>query len=178
MLCGGTMQLFFDIFGTQTNVYIFGAGHITQQLLPLLTKLGFNPIVIDDRRGYLEEHINKQYQFEVITDEVSKFLDKFHFDSNSYIIIMTYSHDLDEQILMNLLTKKEKEISKLKYLGMIGSKRKIGEIYNRLETKGIERSLLETVHSPIGIPIKSQTPEEIAISIAAELISVRNVEEK
>ncbi len=178
MLCGGTMQLFFDIFGTQTNVYIFGAGHITQQLLPLLTKLGFNPIVIDDRRGYLEEHINKQYQFEVITDEVSMFLDGFHFDPNSYIIIMTYSHDLDEQILMNILTKKEKEISKLKYLGMIGSKRKIGEIYNRLETKGIERSLLESVHSPIGIPIKSQTPEEIAISIAAELISVRNVEEK
>ena len=59
MLCGGKMKLFFDIYGIQTKVYIFGAGHITQQLLPLLKRLGFSSVVIDDRQGYLEENIEE-----------------------------------------------------------------------------------------------------------------------
>ena len=178
MLCGGKMKLFFDILGNQVNVYIWGAGHITQQLLPLLAKLGFNGIVIDDRKEYLDQRISSEYQYEVISDNLSQFLEGFSFDPQSYIIIMTYSHDFDEKILLNLLTKKQKEISTLKYLGMIGSKRKIKEIFTRLEAKGIDRSVLESVHAPIGVPIGSQTPEEIAISIAAELISVRSKEEK
>jgi xanthine dehydrogenase accessory factor len=178
MLCGGKMKLFFDIYGIQTKMYIFGAGHITQQLLPLLTKLGFSAVVIDDRQGYLEEHIEEEYKYQVIEHTVVQFVEKLQIDPQSYIIILTYSHDLDEKILKYLLIKKQKEISTLKYLGMIGSKRKIKEIFSRLEAEGIEKSLLNLVHAPIGIPIRSQTPEEIAISIAAELISVRNTEEK
>ena len=89
---------------------------------------------------------------------------------------MTYSHDLDEKILSYLLTQKAKEINQLKYFGLIGSKRKIREVFTHLENKGIDRKVLDSIHAPIGVPIKSQTPEEIAISIAAEMIAVRNME--
>ena len=99
------------------------------------------------------------------------------FDPGSYLIIVTYSHDLDEKILHYLLTEKQSEVVNLKYLGMIGSKQKIKEIFSNLENKGVERKLLDIVHAPIGIPIGSQTPEEIAVSIAAQLIAIRNSEE-
>ena len=75
------------------------------------------------------------------------------------------------------MTNKQTEVLKLKYLGMIGSKRKVKEVFSRLESKGIDKKLLDFVHAPIGVPIGSQTPEEIAVSIAAELIAVRNLEE-
>ncbi|MCK4848612.1 MAG: XdhC family protein [Candidatus Heimdallarchaeota archaeon] len=177
MLCGGTMRLYFDIFGATTKIYIFGAGHITQQLLPLLSNLGFTSTIIDDRHEYLEEKIKPDLPAETLSGELPEIINTIEFDPGSYMIIITYSHDLDEKILHFLLTKKKSEILKLKYLGMIGSKRKVKEVFSRLEKKGVERKYLDIVHAPIGLPIGSQTPEEIAVSIAAQLIAVRNSEE-
>ncbi|MHA1236774.1 MAG: XdhC family protein [Candidatus Hodarchaeales archaeon] len=177
MLCGGTMQLYFEIFGATTKVYIFGAGHITQQLLALLSNLGFTPTVIDDRNEYLKDKIHSKLPVETLSGEIPEMIASIQFDPGSYMIIMTYSHDLDEKILRFLLTKKKAEILKLKYVGMIGSKRKVKEVFSRLESKGIEKQFLDIVHAPIGLPIGSQTPEEIAVSIAAQLIAVRNSEE-
>ena len=178
MLCGGEMQLFFDVFGTSTRVLIFGAGHITQQILPLLMKLGFAPVVIDDREDYLRENIITRFDVATHTGKFTEIIDSLAIEEDSYIIIMTYSHDMDEKILYHLLSHKLQDLSTVKYLGMIGSKRKVKEIFSRMESKGITRDILNFIHSPIGVPIKSQTPEEIAISIAAELISIRNKEEK
>jgi len=177
MLCGGTMQLYFEIFGATTKVYIFGAGHITQQLLPLLSNLGFTPTVIDDRHEYLQEQIKTKLPVETLSGELPEIINTIEFDPGSYMIIITYSHDLDEEILHFLLTKKKSEILKLKYLGMIGSKRKVKEVFFRLGNKGVEKKFLKMVHAPIGLSIGSQTPEEIAVSIAAQLIAVRNSEE-
>lgn len=177
MLCGGTMLLYFDIFGATTKAYIFGAGHITQQLLPLLSNLGFTSTVIDDRYEYLQEKIKTKLPAETLSGELPEMINNIQFDPGSYIIIITYSHDLDEKILHFLLTKKKSETLKLKYLGMIGSKRKVKEIFSRIQTKGVEKKFLDIVHAPIGVSIGSQTPEEIAVSIAAQLIAVRNSEE-
>jgi xanthine dehydrogenase accessory factor len=158
MLCGGEMQLFIDVFGTSTKVYIFGAGHITQQILPLLTKLGFTPVVVDDREEYLKQNIISRFNVATHTGEFTEIIDSLFIEEESYIIIMTYSHDMDEKILFQLLAQKLPDLSRVKYIGMIGSKRKVKEIFSRIESKGIS--------------------EEIAISISAELISVRNKEEK
>jgi xanthine dehydrogenase accessory factor len=177
MLCGGTMQLYFENFGTTTRTYIFGAGHITQQLLPLLSNLGFTSTVIDDRLEYLEDKIKAKLPVETLSGVLPEMIKSIQFDPGSYVIIVTYSHDLDEKILHYLLTEKQSEVANLKYLGMIGSKRKIKEIFSKLRDKGVERNLLDIVHAPIGIPIGSQTPEEIAVSIAAQLIAIRNSEE-
>lgn len=177
MLCGGKMSLFYDILGVSAKVYIFGAGHICQQLSPLLTSLGFWPIVIDDRIEYLNESFKHPQVVEILTGDIPEIIDTINFGKGCYIIILTYSHDLDEKILKYLLTTRKHEMTSWKYLGMIGSKRKVEEIFTRLESQGISSDLLKIVHSPIGIPIGSQTPTEIAISIAAEIIKVRNKKE-
>ncbi|MFW9905289.1 MAG: XdhC family protein [Candidatus Thorarchaeota archaeon] len=177
MLCGGKMSLFYDILGIGTKVYIFGAGHISQRIVPLLTSLGFWTIVIDDRKEYLQESFKNSNVAETLVGNFPQIIDTIEFEKDSYIVILTYSHDLDEKILRYFLTTRKEEIKNWKYLGMIGSKRKVKEIFNRLVSQGIDPKQLEKVHAPIGIPIGSQTPEEIAVSIAAEIIKVRNKKE-
>ncbi|MFX0152272.1 MAG: XdhC family protein [Candidatus Hodarchaeota archaeon] len=177
MLCGGNMSLFYDILGNITKVYILGGGHISQKLVPILIMLGFWIVIIDDREEYIHESFKNIKGVELLSGPLPQYLDTIEFESESYVIIVTYSHELDENILRYLLTKKSRNILQLKYLGMIGSKRKVKEIFSRLKAQGVCISQLEKVHAPIGVPIGSQTPEEIAVSIAAELIKVRNVEE-
>lgn len=177
MLCGGKMSLFYDILGVGTKVFIFGAGHICQQLIPLVASLGFWPTVIDDRAEYINVALKNSKVVETLTGDLPEFIDNIDFGKDCYIIILTYSHELDEEILKYLLTTRKNEINAWKYLGMIGSDRKVKEIFSRLESQGISPDLLKKVHAPIGIPIRSQTPEEIAISIAAEMIKVRNAKE-
>lgn len=177
MLCGGKMSLFIDIQGAGTKAYVFGAGHISQQLVSLLASLGFWTIVIDDRKEYLDENFKNINVAETLAGNFPQIIDSIEFEKGCYIVILTYSHDLDEKILKHLLTTRQKEFKIWKYLGMIGSKRKVSEIFSRLESQGIDPKLLQKIHAPIGIPIGSQTPEEIAISIAAEIIDVRNKKE-
>ena len=174
MLCGGKMKVFIDILGAGSKSYIFGAGHISQRLVPLLRWLGFWTIVIDDRKEYLNDSFRDSEVSETISGTLPQIIDSIEFEKDSYIIIITYSHELDEQILKYLLSSRQQEFHTWKYLGMIGSKRKVKEIFSRLESEGVDPRLLERVHAPIGVPIRSQTPEEIAISIAAEIIDVQN----
>ena len=87
---------------------------------------------------------------------------------NVYVVIMTFAHKDDRRVLKRLLNKK------IKYLGMMGSEEKVASIFSKLKEKGISQKELDWVDSPIGLPISSQTPDEIAISIAAKIISVKN----
>ncbi len=174
MVCGGNMTLFFDLLGTSSYVYIFGAGHVSQQIVPLLIKLGFSCRIIDDRQDYLRESFPNAEPSQLITGELPQIIDTMDFIPRSYVIIMTYSHELDEKILRHLLINKIEEVKNLAYIGMIGSKRKVKEIFDRLISDGIDSDILDTIHAPIGIQIGSQTPEEISVSIAAELIKIRN----
>jgi xanthine dehydrogenase accessory factor len=174
MICGGKMTLFFDIFGAGAKVYIFGAGHIAQQLYPLLNKLGFSTVIIDNRAEYMKESFPDVIDSNLISGTLPDIVEDMYFSPHSYIIIMTYTHELDEKIIKHLLLNKIQEIDKINYLGMIGSRRKVEEIFSRLTAAGIKPDILNRVHAPIGIQIGSQTPEEIAISIAAEIIKVRS----
>lgn len=174
MPCGGKMKVFIDILGVGSKSYIFGAGHICQQLVPLLSSLGFWTMVIDDRKEYLDESFKDSQASETLSGAFPRVIDTIEFEKDSYIVIITYSHELDEIILKYLLTTRQQELPTWKYLGMIGSKRKVKEVFSRLESQGIDPDILERVHAPIGVPIRSQTPEEIAISIAAEIIDVQN----
>ncbi|MFX0181770.1 MAG: XdhC family protein [Candidatus Hodarchaeota archaeon] len=177
MLCGGNMYLFYDILGTTTKVYILGAGHISQKLAPMMTMLGFWTVIIDDRKEYLHESFENTEGVELLSGSLPQYLDTIEFEPGSYVVIVSYSHELDEKILKYLLTEKSQNVAQLKYLGMIGSKRKVKEIFSRLKAQGVNSFQLDKVHAPIGIPIGSQTPEEIAVSIAAEIIKIRNLEE-
>ncbi|WP_411678770.1 XdhC family aldehyde oxidoreductase maturation factor [Clostridium thailandense] len=150
------------------SVYIIGAGHVSQKIAELTKMLDFKTVVIDDR----EEFANRQ-RFKV-ADEVKvvssfdNILNCINVNNRSYVIIVTRGHAYDKDVLGQMLK------TDAKYIGMIGSKNKRSFVYNCLINEGYDlNNIEERVHCPIGITIHAQTPEEIAISIAAELVKVR-----
>ncbi|MDY6801728.1 MAG: XdhC family protein [Bacteroidota bacterium] len=154
--------------GLKDTIFIFGAGHISVPLSQVCRMLDFRVVVLDDRKN-LSTFENNQFahqkhiiNFNNIADMVP---DNPH---NSYVVIMSFAHKNDEVILKQMVNKN------LKYLGMIGSKNKIKTIYDSLTQQGISEKDLSRVDAPIGLSINSKTTAEIAISIAAKIIQVRN----
>jgi len=163
----GGNQLIVEAVGNQGTIIIFGAGHIAQALAPLARKVGFRTVVIDDR----QELANRDY-FDTVDDIIllESFRNSFQnleIDSNSYMIIATRAHQYDREVLAQALK------TGAGYIGMIGSKTKRDTIFEDLLTAGYCLEDLERVHSPIGIKIGAEGPDEIAISIIAEVIQER-----
>jgi len=153
------------IFGEPT-VYIFGAGHVSQQLAPLAKRVHFKVVVIDDREMFANRERFPEAD-EVVVSEFEKCFDQLTIDDSSYIVIVTRGHLYDGFVL-------EKAVNTdARYIGMIGSKKKINTLYRRLMEKGVPKETLNRVCAPIGLDINSETPEEIAISIVAQLIQLR-----
>lgn len=150
----------------EPTVFIFGAGHISQQLAPLVKKVHFNVVVIDDREIFANRALFPEAD-EVIVSEFEKSFDQISIDDSSYIVIVTRGHLYDGLILGKAVE------TNARYIGMIGSKKKIQTLYRNLLDQGIPRASLDRVHAPIGLDIHSETPEEIAVSIVAELIQER-----
>ena len=169
-ICGGSMEVFIEPIITSEKLYIFGAGHIGQALSKIAAMTGFNVIIIDDR----EEYANRERFPEAHNIIVSDFGDSFQqleIDDNSFIVIVTRGHTYDELVL-GLACQ-----TKAKYIGMIGSKKKIQSVFNNLRQKGISNEKLSEIHAPIGLDIGSETPSEIAVSILAEMIQFRHSSE-
>jgi len=156
-----------ETIGQKYKAFIFGGGHVSLALSPILSSLGFRIIILDERPLINTIQQNK-YISDLIISPFEELPKKIEEGSNSYAFIMTPGHRYDESVLRELLGKN------LKYLGMIGSKKKVAEIFARLKNDGFEENSLARVRSPIGIPIGSKTAEEIAISIAAQVIQVKN----
>ena len=166
MCCGGEMEVLVEPMIPAPFLLVCGGGHIAQALVPLVGPLGFVPIVVED----LEELGNAQ-RF----PQAARIIDSFDprdwhdvpLDERSYVVIVTRDHQVDQQLLEALLPYD------LAYLGMIGSERKVRMFRQRLTNKGASPDRLERVHAPIGLEIFADTPEEIALAIAAELVQVR-----
>ncbi|WP_010236228.1 XdhC family aldehyde oxidoreductase maturation factor [Clostridium arbusti] len=147
-------------------LYIFGAGHISEKLASLTKMVDFKTVVIDDREIFANRD-----RFPSVDD--IKILDSFDkpfnikIDEDTYIVAITRGHACDLKVMKQILK------SKAKYIGMIGSKRKRVEICSKLKESGYEDKDFLRIHSPVGIEINADTPAEIAVSIAAELIKVR-----
>lgn len=151
-----------------SNLYIFGAGHVSQFLSKVAKMVGFKVTVIDDRA----EFANTQRFPEADTVVVSDFQDVFSqidFAANSYVVIVTRGHSHDARVLEHCVRLP------MAYIGMIGSKRKVRVVLDYLKEKGVSEDILKSIHAPVGIPINSETPQEIAISIVAELIHTRGM---
>jgi xanthine dehydrogenase accessory factor len=160
------MEILLEPIFSEPAVYIFGAGHISQQLAPLIKRVQFKGVVIDDREMFANRERFPEAD-EVIVSEFEKCFDQLHIDQSSYIVIVTRGHLYDGCVLEQAIK------TNARYIGMIGSKKKIWTLYQNLMEKGIPKEALNRVHAPIGIDINSETPEEIAVSIVAELIKVR-----
>jgi xanthine dehydrogenase accessory factor len=151
---------------SEPTVYIFGGGHVSEQLAPLAKRVHFKVVVMDDREMFANRERFPEAD-EVIVSEFERCFDRLIIDDSSYIVIVTRGHLYDSFVLEQAVK------SKARYIGMIGSKKKIRTLYQNLMEKGMKKEILDRVHAPIGIDINSETPEEIAVSIVAELIKVR-----
>ncbi|MBI2271176.1 MAG: XdhC family protein [Bacteroidetes bacterium] len=167
MCCGGTVDIYIEPIMKMNKLYIFGAGHTGQALARYASNLNFEIVLIDERKEYINqcttEEVNK------MNIPCQKALQLLPFDENTFICIMTHSHPKDRDILAFCLKKP------FAYLGMIGSRRKV-EMTKKIFVQGlnIPEEKLETVDMPMGINIGAEGPDEIAFSILAKLILVKN----
>jgi xanthine dehydrogenase accessory factor len=149
------------------RLIIVGGGHVGQKTAALAADVGFDVWVVDDREEYCSPERFPSAQ-KLLTGPIGRQLKSLETTPNDFAIIVTRGHSHDEEALLRLVTKP------FRYLGMIGSGRKIRMIFDDLRKEGISNQALERVHAPLGFDIGSQTVPEIAVSIVAELIAVRN----
>ncbi|MFO7753770.1 MAG: XdhC/CoxI family protein [Desulfobacteraceae bacterium] len=168
----GTRRFIVEPFFPDKTVLVFGGGHVSRQLANITGMLDFRTVIIDDRPEFAnKERFDSADDIRVLND-FSNCFSSFQVDGNSFIVIVTRGHLHDETVLKQALK------TDAGYIGMIGSRGKRDTIYRRLYEQGVEPDDIRRVHSPIGLDIAARTPEEIAVSIAAELIKVRNTTEK
>ncbi|RLB85349.1 MAG: XdhC/CoxI family protein [Deltaproteobacteria bacterium] len=162
----GNVEIFLEPVVSNPVLYIFGAGHVSRQIVPLASLVGFKVIVIDDREEFTrpEDLPGAAEVHKLSFDNVVR---RFPVDADSYLVIVTRGHVHDKNVLAQALE------TPARYIGMIGSKRKRDIIYKKLLEEGFSQGDISRVHSPIGLDIGAETPEEIAVSIVAELIKVR-----
>ncbi len=168
LICGGTIEVFIEPIISYPTVHIFGAGHVSQPLARMSKMIGFRVVVIDDREMYANRERFPEAD-EVVVLDYNNYFEKFVPDDSSYIVIVTRGHRHDGTVLEWACR------TKARYVGMMGSRAKKNIIYTELRSKGIPEEDLGRVSSPIGLEIGSKTPQEIAVSILAEMIRVNRI---
>lgn len=164
----GENRYMIEPFYDTQRLYIVGAGHISQQIAAFTKILGFYTVVLDDREDFAnKERFPTADEVHVISPTYEGLVQEVRIPQNSYIVIVTRGHSLDKVVLTQALH------ANAKYVGMIGSKTKKNHVYSQLLDEGFRQKELDEVHCPIGVSINAQTPEEIAISIVAELTQVK-----
>lgn len=163
----GSIVYLFPV-GSDGTVYIFGAGHCGEKLAHILHTVGFGTVVIDDRAEFANSVRIPEADQILVPKNMEEPFDTISFGADSYIVIVTRGHVHDEIVLRRALG------TKAGYIGMIGSSKKRETIYQHLLADGFTQADIDRVYSPIGISIGAETPEEIAVSITAELIKVRS----
>ncbi len=164
MCCGGRMEIFIEPIVGTTRLVLCGAGHIARALAPLLAPLGFGVLVVDER-----EEQNSEARFPGLARELSdpeSFLRRAPLGADDWLVIATHDHALDERILERALLRAPH------YIGLVGSRRKVLRLLARIRERRGELDL-SRLHAPIGLALNAQGPEEIAISIAAELVALK-----
>jgi xanthine dehydrogenase accessory factor len=149
------------------TVYIFGAGHVSQQVAPLASLVGFSVVVLDDRQEFANRERFPQADEVIVLENFDEALKGLEINADSYLVIVTRGHAHDQTVLRQALP------TPAGYIGMIGSRRKRDAVYENLGNEGFSRQDFDRVFSPIGLAIGAETPEEIAVSILAELIQER-----
>ena len=150
----------------QSRVLIFGAGHISKSLVPILASVDFRAIVFDNRKEFAAPDLFPQAE-RVICGDYSRLSDYLKVEPEDYVIILTHGHEFDFTVQAQVMRQS------YAYLGVIGSAKKTAKLNTQLLQEGFTPEQLAEVHTPIGLPILAQTPSEIAISIAGELVLVR-----
>jgi xanthine dehydrogenase accessory factor len=159
------VRVFFDVLTSEKRLLVCGAGHIAVPLARFARELGFKVSVLDDRDDFANPA--RFPDCDVITEEFSIALRDFPMNSSTYVVVITRGHEHDSDCLLEILKKNTA------YIGLIGSRRRVSFVLEMLEKKGIPKKRLQEIFTPIGTPIGGESPGEIALSIAAELVCVR-----
>jgi xanthine dehydrogenase accessory factor len=163
----GVLRYFLEPLTRPITVFVFGGGHIAMHLVPLCDRLGFRTVVVEDRADFASRDRFPQASELVVPASLEHALDGLPLGDESFVIIVTRGHAGDQAILRQALRRRPG------YIGMIGSRRKRQLIFDQLAGEGFTPEDLAQVVCPIGLPIGAETPEEIAVSIAAQLIATR-----
>jgi xanthine dehydrogenase accessory factor len=166
LICGGQLDVFVEPVLPIPHAYIFGAGHISKSLSKVATLAGFATVVIDNREAFANRERFPEAA-EVHAEEYEDVFPKLVINESSYVIIVTRGHRDDMRVLKLAMG------TQARYISMIGSKRKVINVIRELEREGLPREAFERIHAPMGLDIGAISPEEIAISVAAEMIAVR-----
>ena len=167
LVCGGQMEVFIEPVEASPDVYVFGAGHVGYFVAKLAHEVGFRVHVIDDREKFASaERFGEG--IDVVVDDIPQWLASHNLPQTAYAVIVTrgHTHDLDAMRALSA--------APLRYLGLIGSKAKVRRIFDALLEEGVRPDSLEGIHAPIGLDIGAITPQEIAVSIVAELIAAKH----
>ena len=160
-------RIYRERIGRTPKMIICGAGHVSMPIIRMGKMLGFTVTVIEDRPKFAD-HARAAGAGQVLCEPFSDGLSKIRGDSDSWFIIVTRGHRYDTECLEAILRKP------YAYVGMMGSRRRVAIVKDQLEAKGVCREALDGVHTPIGLKIGAETPEEIAVSVMAEIIQVKN----
>jgi xanthine dehydrogenase accessory factor len=162
----GELDVFFEASLPDETLLILGAGHIASPLCQMAKIVGFRVVVVDDREDYANAHRFPQAD-QVLAGPFVEILRNFPLNYHTYVVLVTRGHVFDKDCLRTIIGQP------VAYIGMIGSLRRLKGVFHLLEKEGYDKAKLDQVHGPIGLPIGGQTPEEIAVSIISEVISVR-----
>ncbi len=171
--CGGVVEVFIEVINNNAQLIIFGAGHVAQAIAHTMDETPFCIHLIDERLSYDQKLLKSEMPHSTIIHQTSWqetytkiLLNKIP----TYIVIMTHSHQLDEDILKFILTNEENKF--IHYIGLIGSETKWSRFKKRLIEQGIPLEKISKIKCPIGFKIGGKAPKEVAISLAAELIEL------
>lgn len=166
MICGGEVDVFIDVYKNKPKLLIIGGGHIGQAIYNFASLLDFNIVIFDDRKEFVN---NERFPLahELVYGDIIENLRNYQIDNNTYIVIVSRSHTYDEEALEAVVN------SNAKYIGAMGSKKKVLSLRKNLMEKGISEENLNKLYAPIGIKMSSGTPEDIAFSILAEIQLIR-----
>ena len=165
----GTKWTFRQQIGRSYSVYVVGGGHVGLALSQTMAQIGFYVELLDNREG-LNTVVKNRYANKIQMVDYDRIDEYIPEGDLTYVVLVSFGYITDKVILKKLINRN------YKYLGMMGSDEKVKTLFKELEEEGVSKNDLANVRAPIGIPIYSKTPEEIAISIAAEIIKVKNIQ--
>ncbi len=164
LMCGGELTVFIDVIKPKERLIIVGAGHVAWFLAKLANIAGFSLVVVDDNKELANKERYPMAE-KIITGNFPEILDKIKVESRDFVVIVHGEPNHDYLALEKIIRKRPA------YIGLLGSKEKVSKLTKRLEERGISKEDLNLLYAPIGLDIGAKTPEEIGISILAEIIS-------
>ena len=165
-VCGGDLEVFIDVITPQLTLLLIGAGHVAMPLARLAHLLGFRTVIFDDRAEYANRERFPQAE-EIVVEDLEVGLRALDITPNTWIVIASPSHESDATALQAVVE------SSAAYIGLLGSRRKVSLVFKALREAGVGEEQLARVYAPVGLDLGAETLEEIALSIMAEIIMLR-----